>query len=244
MKSASQILEDKQHRRDPMPEGHWLMYQSWQRLLFAHWPVPARLLRDKIPSQLSIEEFDGTAWLGIVPFRMANVHFRGLPPIWGTSRFPELNVRTYVRYGDVSGVWFFSLDAANWPAVIGARIGFHLPYFFAHMSIQEAGQKTHYESRRKNGMFIADYAPTGTVQDYPADSLERWLTERYYLFAADKRGKIYRGDIHHELWPLQPAEAEITENTIAAASGIPLPDTKPHLLYAENNDVLAWYLKK
>lgn len=243
MKNPREILQEQAHRPYPMPDGSWLMYQSWQRLLFAHWPVSAAMLRDKIPSALSIDEFDGSAWIGIVPFRMANVHFRKLPQIWGTNRFPELNLRTYVRYGDYSGVWFFSLDAANLLAVIAARLAFHLPYHFARMSIDEDVERTSYESRRKNAEFSGEYAPTGAVQDYAADSLEVWLTERYCLFAADRNGKIYRGDIHHERWPLQPAEADISRNTIAEASGISLPKSKPHLLYAENIDVLAWYLK-
>lgn len=243
MKSPQQILQAQAQRPYSIPKRNWLMYQSWQRLLFAHWPIPAQILRDKIPDALQIDEFDGTAWLGIVPFRMANVRFRGLPPIWGTSRFPELNLRTYVRFGEYVGVWFFSLEAANLPAVITARTTFHLPYYWAQMTIKEQESRTEYESRRKEALFLGEYAPSGAVQNYAADSLERWLTERYCLFAADKQGKIYRGDIQHELWPLQPAEAEIRQNTIAEASGIKLPNTKPHLLYAENIDVLAWYLQ-
>jgi uncharacterized protein YqjF (DUF2071 family) len=244
MLSPKAILQAHKHRPYPMPNPNlWLMYQSWQRLLFAHWPIPASQLREKIPAALQIDEYDGTAWLGLVPFRMANVRFRALPPIWGTSRFPELNLRTYVKKDGYAGVWFFSLDAANLLAVIGAKIAFHLPYYFAKMQIEEEARQTHYESRRTGAEFLGDYAPTGGVQDYAKGSLERWLTERYCLFAADKRGKLYRGDIHHHQWPLQPAEADISINTIAAASGLVLPDTKPHLLYAESIDVLAWYIK-
>ncbi|MGI8842402.1 MAG: DUF2071 domain-containing protein, partial [Gemmatimonadaceae bacterium] len=36
------------------------MFQSWQRLLFAHWPVPIEMLRPLVPASLVIEEFDGT----------------------------------------------------------------------------------------------------------------------------------------------------------------------------------------
>jgi uncharacterized protein YqjF (DUF2071 family) len=237
------ILQKQEHRPYPMPNPKsWLMYQSWQRLLFAHWPISASQLRDKIPSELAIDEYDGTAWIGVVPFRMANVRFRGLPQIWGTNRFPELNLRTYVKKDGYAGVWFFSLDAANPLAVIGAKIAFHLPYYLARMSIQENQSQTRYESRRKGAEFVGDYLPTGEIQDYAADSLETWLTERYCLFAADGHDKVYRGDIQHQRWPLQPAEADISINTIAAASGLVLPDTKPHLLYAESIDVLAWYI--
>jgi uncharacterized protein len=244
MKTSQEILQQNNHRIYPMPNPKtWLMYQSWQRLLFVHWPVPAAMLRDKIPSELTIDEFEGTAWLGVVPFRMANVHLRGLPPIWGTSRFPELNVRSYVKKDGYAGVWFFSLDAANPLAVIGAKITFHLPYYLAQMSIHENQAQTYYESRRGSAVFVGDYAPSSGVEYYAVGTLEHWLTERYYLFAANKHGRVYRGDIHHQQWPLQAAEADISVNTMAAASGLSLPDTKPHLLYAEEIDMLAWYIK-
>ena len=95
------------------------MAQTWENLLFVHWEVPLELLRPLIPERLTIDTFEGQAWIGLVPFRMNYVHWRGIPPIPGTSTFPELNVRTYVTIDDKSGVWFFSLEAGNKLAVRG-----------------------------------------------------------------------------------------------------------------------------
>ena len=107
------------------------MAQTWHDLLFAHWPVDARLLRPLLPPELHIDAFEGHAWLAVVPFRMTGVRLRGAPAVPGLSSFPELNVRTYVTCGAKPGVWFFSLDAGNSLAVAIARAWFHLPYFRA-----------------------------------------------------------------------------------------------------------------
>jgi len=95
------------------PRGVPLMHQNWGKLLFMHWPIDAEVLRPLIPAQLSIDTFDGQAWIGVVPFTMWGIRASFMPPIPGTSAFHELNVRTYVHHKGEPGVWFFSLDAAN-----------------------------------------------------------------------------------------------------------------------------------
>jgi uncharacterized protein YqjF (DUF2071 family) len=113
------------------------MRQHWGKLLFMHWAIDPEFLRPLIPSQLSIDTFDGKAWIGVVPFTMWGIRASFLPPIPGTSAFHELNVRTYVHFKGVPGVWFFSLDAASSLAVWGARTFYHLPYFNAEMSLAQ-----------------------------------------------------------------------------------------------------------
>ena len=81
------------------------MAQEWHDLLFAHWPVPAEVLRPLVPPELEIEEFDGTGWLGIVPFRLRDL-WRRVPGRRLKLSFLELNVRTYVRVADRPGVFF------------------------------------------------------------------------------------------------------------------------------------------
>ncbi|MBE2238577.1 MAG: DUF2071 domain-containing protein, partial [Caldilineaceae bacterium] len=120
------------HRPWPRPASPWVMAQEWCNLLFAHWPLPAAAMQALLPPSLTLDTFEGQAWLGIVPFRMRGVRPRLTPPIPWLSAFPELNVRTYVRLRDQGiekrGVYFFSLDAANPVAVRIARRTFHLPY--------------------------------------------------------------------------------------------------------------------
>jgi uncharacterized protein len=223
----------------------WLFRMRWLDLLFAHWPIPVEVLAAKLPAGLELDTWDGTAWLGIVPFTMADVAPRGIPAIPRLSRFPELNVRTCVRRRGRSGVWFLSLDAASRPTVAGARLAFDLPYFRAAMHSERIAGRVAYRSERTDprgaaAAFHARYAPTGSVVHGAPGSFEDWLTRRMRLFAARPDGRIRRLEIDHPDWPLQPAEAEIEVNTMAEAHGIALPARPPHLLYAGRLDVHAW----
>ena len=136
------ILDEIAHRPWALPDRPWVMTQTWHDLLFAHWPVHAPALRDKVPAAFELDLFDGTCWLGIVPFRMTNVAPRGVPSMPWISEFPELNVRTYVRVGDKPGVYFFSLDAASAVAVRTARTLLNLPYYAADMKVVDRAGTT------------------------------------------------------------------------------------------------------
>jgi uncharacterized protein YqjF (DUF2071 family) len=221
------------------------MKQTWHDLLFAHWPLMPAVLRPFVPVQLALDTFSGQCWIGVVPFHMSGIRRRGLPALPGFSGFPELNVRTYVTHGGKPGVYFFSLDAANLPAVWTARAFYHLPYFHAVMSSEDRNGTIHYSSHRHrtSAEFRGSYRPTARVQPPDQGSMEHFLAERYCLYTTH-RDRVYRGEIHHLPWPLQQADAELEVNTVAAAAGIPLPDTAPSLLFARRLDVLIWPLRR
>jgi uncharacterized protein YqjF (DUF2071 family) len=235
------------------PDRIWRMRQRWSRLLFAHWPVPAADVQAKLPKGLVADTFDGTAWLGVVPFTMDRVRFRsvrvhtfGIPT---AHAFPELNLRTYVRTRDGrSGVYFFSLDAGSLLAVVGARVGFGLPYFWARMSESVSARGViRYQSERRLGgrhapaNFAAQYRSLGTPS--ADDDLRRFLTERYALFVR-RFGAVQIGHIHHEPWQLQDAEAEIATNTLPQSFGFTLPDRPPLLHYSHEIQMQAWTLRR
>lgn len=240
------ILAESEHRPWPVPERPWAMRMSWCDLAFLHWPVAPEALRGLIPPALVPDKFEGKAWIGVVPLRMAGVRMRMAPPIPTSSEFPELNVRTYVLAGGVPGIWFFSLDAASRLAVRGARIACNLPYFDAAMAMGRSGDEVEYRSRRvhrgaRPAEFRARYRPTGPVAPAEPGSLEHWLVERYCLFTVGRGKKVFQLDVQHHPWPLRPGEAEIDANTMAEAAGIVLPAGPPLLVhYAERLDVLAW----
>lgn len=239
-----EILGSSAHRAWPLPDGPWIMEQTWHDLLFAHWPIAPELMRPLVPRELPLDTFDGQCWLGIAPFHMSGVRPRGVPGLPGLSKFPELNVRTYVLLSGKPGVFFFSLDAANRPAVWAARTFYHLPYFYAHMRVEPTGPGISYASSRvgSEAELQADYSPIQPVHLRQPGTLDHWLTERYCLYTvADNR--LYRGDIHHLPWPLQDAEAEIRTNSMARAAGLALPDTNPVLHFAKQLQVLIWPLR-
>jgi len=220
------------------------MEQTWNDLLFAHWPMAPEILRPLVPSILPLDTFGGQCWVAVTPFHMTGVRGRWIPPVPGTSRFPELNVRTYVTFDGKSGVFFFSLDAASRLAVWGARATYHLPYFHAPMKVRLENSLVHYESfRSQNTGFRGAYRPVGSVQIRQHGTLEHWLTERDCLYTVF-RGALFRAEIHHVPWPLQNAEAEISANTMATAAGIQLPEVPPLLHFSKNLEVLIWPLRK
>lgn len=232
------------HRPWPLPRLPWLMTQRWEDLLFAHWPVPRQVLAPRIPPELAIDTFDGTAWLGVTPFRVTELRLRGLPSLPGVSRFPEVNVRTYVTLGGKPGVWFFSLDAARRLAVAAARRLYLLPYFLADMKASRQAGRIHYTSRRiapggPPAELGAEYRPVGGAAPAAPASLTEFLTERYCLYVADRRGGIHRAEIHHLPWALQPAEAEIHRNTMAGWLDVRL-EGAPLLHFSPALDVHVW----
>ena len=237
----SQSLRVTDHRPWPLPERSWLMGQSWEQLLFAHWRVPAERLRPLIPAGLELEEHDGSAWLGVTPFRITNLRLRGTPPVPWVSSFRELNVRTYVTADGRPGIWFFSLDCESPGAVEVARRTYHLPYFRARITTIRDGDELDYSSvRREQGsegvVFHARYGPIGAVFNARPGSLEWFLAERYCLYAEDA-GRLFRAEIHHTPWPLQPARATIELNTM---SPVALPDEPPLVHYSERQDTVIW----
>ena len=238
-------LVETAHRPYPMQDGPWIMSQAWHDLLFAHWPVSPDAVRDTLPPGLELDLFGGEAWLGVVPFRMSGVRPRFTPPVPGLSYFPELNLRTYVVRDGRPGVWFYTLEASNKIAVRIARTWFHLPYHDARMRCEARGADLDYESVRTHKdsgtpRFKARYGPRGDVYASDSGTLELWLTERYCLYAASKRGALYRAEIQHGPWPLQPAEAEIELNELPQAHGFTLPDREPLLHFARKIRMVAW----
>ncbi len=215
------------------PPGWPIMYQSWGNLLFVHWPIPAESLRPLIPEPLVIDTFDGSAWVGITPFTMWGVRPVLSPPLPVLSRSHELNVRTYVHLDGVPGVWFFSLDANNPLAVLGARLAFYLPYFTARMSLERRDQTVHFASRRTRlHAAPAEFEAAWTVGDglpqAEPGSLDFFLVERYCLYSA-RQDSLYCARIFHRPWPLRRARLLSCRSTMLESQGLPSPKGYPLL---------------
>lgn len=225
------------------------MEQTWNDLLFAHWPVPPETLRPLIPAALPLDTFNGQSWVAVTPFHMTGVRPRFVLPLPGVSAFPELNVRTYVTCGGKPGVFFFSLDAGSGLAAWAARATYRLPYFHAHMRVAERDGWFHYDAERdksaenEDAQFRGKYRPIAPVQLRKPGNLEHWLSERYCLYSVIGNS-VYRAEIHHQQWSLQDAEAEISVNTMAEAAGVQLPRIQPLTHYSKRLQVLVWPLKR
>lgn len=213
-----------------------------------HRRVDGDALRRLLPDAVRLQTHDGEAWLSMTPFRVGVLRLRGMLPLPRVSSFLQLNVRTYVTAGGRPGIWFFSLDASRRLAVEAARRTYRLPYFHARMSVEPRDGWIEYESARVgNGegphVFSSRYRPSGEVFNAAPGSLEEFLAERYCLYTVDERGRLYRAEIHHAPWPLQPAEAVIELNTMAPGEPA-LSGEAPLLHFARAQDVLVWPLKR
>jgi uncharacterized protein len=233
----------------PVPTEPWIMLQTWENLLFLHQPVSPDALRPHIPPELEIDTYDGQAWVGVTPFVLSSLRWRGIPRLPSAAGFPEINVRTYVTAGGKPGVFFFSLDAASRLAVEGARLSFGLPYFVCDARVDTVRDGIHYrnsrtDSRAPGAAFHAEYRPTSHIFIAEPGSLEYFLAERYCLYTQRWGGSIWRAEIDHVPWPLQTAEADIRLNTMAKAAGIDLPDQDPLLHFARYLDVKVWRIMK
>jgi uncharacterized protein YqjF (DUF2071 family) len=240
-------LRETAHRPWPPPRTPWILGQTWLDQLFAHWPVPVDALRAIVPPALSIDSFDGSAWLGMTPFRVSGLRFRGTVPLPLLSTFLELNVRTYVTLDGKPGVFLFSVDASSRPAVEAARRLYKLPYFHARISAIPSGDHIEYWSRRTDprsgpAELKVAYRPAGQVFQAGRGTIEEFLTERYCLYTADAKGALWHAEIHHPPWPLQEGECAIDLNTMPPR-GVHLASEQPLMHYAARTDVVIWPLR-
>jgi hypothetical protein len=234
----------------PLPSGRWQMTQRWNDLLFAHWPVSSAMIAALLPEGLEPDQFQGSAWLGVVPFWLDRIKFRGIPALPGMRSFPDLNVRTYVRDQNTGtpGMYFFSLDATNLVAVALAHTFFHLPYHWAEMRLEQRSERefSFYSRRRLSDypiIFKARYrglGPTRKLAEGGVGTLEHFLMERSSLFTRNRSGQAVRSSLHHVPWPLEDAEADIERNDLAKAIGIELPEIEPVLHYSRRLAVYVW----
>jgi uncharacterized protein YqjF (DUF2071 family) len=233
-----------------LPPGRWAITQRWNDLLFAHWPIPVSTMSALLPEWLEVDTFQGSAWLGAVPFWLDRIKIRGLPAIPFVRNFPDLILRTYVRdsYTGTPGVYCFSLDASNLATAALARAYYRLPCFWSDMRIDRRAERefAFYSRRRfssREVIFKARYrglGPSQKLAEMQGGTLESFLTERSCLFSSNAAGQPIRANVHHVSWPLEEAEAEIERNDLAAAIGIRLPNLEPVLHYSRRLAVYVW----
>ncbi|WP_051681372.1 YqjF family protein [Virgibacillus alimentarius] len=242
-----EILQTTKHREFPTPKLPWVMTQKWEHVLFIHWPVPKKILREHVPSILDIDTYDGKAWIGVLPFEVSDVRIRGLPRIPFYNSLLEVNVRTYVKYNGISGTYFFSLDANKLAIVLGARM-LTLPYKNAAIKIKKSSHIEFLCKRRElkinPAIFQASYKPlTKSYSNAIPGTLAHWLIERYRLWTV--KGKtLYQGDIHHKPWSLSPVTAEIKRHTLINFLSESSCSSPPVVHYSLAQRALIWPLRK
>jgi uncharacterized protein YqjF (DUF2071 family) len=217
---------------EPVPVRPALMLQQWRLLTFLHWRYPAPVVQSLLPDGLTVQTFDGTAWIGLVPFVMHGVRAPGVPALPWLSRFPETNVRTYVEGPDGRvGIWFFSLDAARLAPVLAGRTGYGLPYYWSSMRVTVSGPELAYRCvRRWPGPAGARCDAVVTAGPAYADdelgTLDHFLTARFRLYSVHS-GRLVAADADHPPWPLHRGELRSLDQTVLQTAGLPAPQGDP-----------------
>ncbi len=253
--TAGSLLYSVEHRPWLPPDGQWLLSQSWNDLLFAHFAISPPELRRLVPEALTLDLYDGAAWLTITPFCISHMRPNGIPPLPGFSFFPQLNLRTYVTLQGKPGLYYFSVDAANLSVVWLARMFFRMQYW--HSAIQVSGatiqsrptdkRAIHFRSSRVHGptsargsaRFDAVYTPEGDPWRPRPRSLDAFLTERYCVYSSNRQ-RLYRTEVHHQPWVLQTVRAEVRANSMADPIGLALPLQPDLCHFSRSLKLLTW----
>src|SRR4051794_14901894 len=162
-------------REPEEPVSRPVVHQRWRHLTFLHWSYPPEAIAPLLPAGLSVDTFDGRAWVGLTPFVVVGFRPALLPALPGLSTFPETNLRTYVvGPSGRDGLWFFSLDADSILTTIAARVGYGAPYRWASMSVVPSDVIT-YRSRRRGNSGHHDIAiRPGPAIEQPT-AFDHWL---------------------------------------------------------------------
>ena len=216
-----------------------VMRMWWRNLAFIHWSFEPSIIQALLPDDLTVDTWDGAAWVGLVPFEM-EVQLPGGIPIPREGHFPETNVRTYVRGPDgTPGVWFMSLEAGRLSATSMARATYGLPYFWASMSVTNAGPIWAYKSKRRwpgpRGTSHQSAVRVGEIIEEQTP-FERFLTARWGLFSTFAGRTLY-APIWHDPWELQRSELLHLDDELMAAGGSPIPDQAPVLHWTKGVEV-------
>ncbi|WP_440766394.1 YqjF family protein [Natronorubrum sp. DTA7] len=230
------------------PTAPHVASMTWRDGAFLNWPADPDALRSHIPDELTLETYDGDAWLSVLTFVLTNAGIRGSPPIARTA-VAELNVRTYVRHRGDPGLFFFSIDVGS--PLIAATVGrtTRLPVYHAHMRVSSGdedgvvfsstrgqttvGARPRFDDDQPTARFSATYQPDGDVFTPEPDTLAYWLVERRRFYAAEENRGVLSGEIAHDPWPLQPATVTIDENTMFEVNDLPAPTGDPVAYYCD-----------
>ena len=238
---------------EPPPLGQRIvMRQDWTDIAYFHWRFDPAVVQATLPDVVHVDTFDGSAWVGLIPFVMRNVQLGRTPPVPRLGTFVEVNVRTYVI--DEQGrraVWFYSLDVPRTVIVATARAVFSLPYCWSRAThTVEAGhaggpvgEQHRYEVRRRWPAPRGAHASIAyTIGDpHQGDDLDHFLSARWALITT-RRSRPRYGRVEHPTWPLHTVEDPLVDESLVAAAGLPAPTGPMHTMCSPGVPVqLAWF---
>ena len=229
-----ELLNTTKHRPWNIPTENWKFYQEWNNAIFLHWQVELSELEKFVPKELEIDLFDGKPWISVVAFTMEKIRPKYLPSFPPISNFDEINIRTYVRSNDKTGVYFLSIEGGtNLSCKIAKGIS-ELPYRFSEIKRTE-NQYRSYNSEYKDAL---DIQFTIGKEIKEKTELDKWLTERYALFQ-DTKTSINEFEIHHLEWPINEIVAKKLEFNYRRFNKL-IKNNPNKIQYSKGVKVIAW----
>jgi uncharacterized protein len=224
----------------PVPVERAVMRMRWASISFLHWSYDVDVVQALLPDGLTVEPYDGRAWVGLIPFQMTVAPPAG-PEVPWLSHFPETNVRTYVRGPNgISGIWFFSLDASRLAAVAAARTSWGLPYFWSDMRVDRTERQLTYRSARRasrpRAQSEVDVAIGDPIPQTELSTFDHYLTARFVLFAR-YLGRLWYTRADHPPWSLRRVQVTHVDDHLLTAAGLPAPTGEPVVHFSDGVDV-------
>jgi len=209
----------------------WL--QHWADVLFLHFPLDERQLRRFVSKELTIDTYDGNAWLSYVFFRL-KLRPKWLPILPGFSHLNELNVRTYVRYRDQPGICFLRMYADNHLAIAASRLLTSLKYELASLIFQPHGNGSRLitcQPQGSQGSIQVEFRVAAAGSNpVAANGLDAWLIERYRAFVPRSNQPLLMATVEHPPWETSPADLICYNDGLLSDLGIS-PAGPPALMH-------------
>tara|TARA_B100001765_G_scaffold194520_1_gene143462 strand:+ start:16 stop:738 length:723 start_codon:yes stop_codon:yes gene_type:complete len=232
--TTQELLTTTAHRPWKIPNNNWKFYQEWNNALFLHYQVDLNELEKFVPKELEIDLFDGKPWISVVAFTMEKIRPKNLPYFPPISNFDEINIRTYVKSNNKTGVYFLSIEGGKMLSCKIARGISELPYRFS--KIKRANQKYQSENSYFNDKLDIQFTIGNKITK--KTKLINWLTERYALFQ-DTDKSINEFEIHHLEWPINEINLSKLELNYPRFKKL-ISEQPSKIHYSKGVKVLAW----
>ena len=234
----NKILNRTEHRPWKIPNQNWQFYQEWNRTIFLHWQVDLEELKKLVPREIEIDLFEGKAWVSLVAFTMEKIRPKHLPYFPPISNFDEINIRTYVKFKNKTGVYFLSIEGGKLVSCKISKLISELPYRFSktkRISNQYLSSNLEFKDELNIEFSIGKKVEAKS-------KLDHWLTERYALFQ-DTKTSINAFEIHHLEWEIK--ELQIDNLKVNYPRFGKLINGQPDKVqYSDGVKVLAWGKEK
>ena len=228
------ILNHKDHRPWKLPDEKWKFYQEWNNAIFFHFKVDLEELKKHVPKELEIDLFRGESWVSVVAFTMEKIRPKNIPAFSPISNFHEINIRTYVKKNNKTGVYFLSIEGGTKLSCKIAKYISDLPYRY---SLIERSSK-HYSSINLKFKDELCFKFEIGKQIEQKSELDNWLTERYALFQ-ETDNYINEYEIHHLPWLVNDVEVKSLKCFYPRFKNL-LNNKPDKMQYSKGVKVVAW----